>query len=153
MKFSISTFVADKNEFCNKFAGVATAKDFVSKFNASRTDAGPSTQCARPAIVTVSGDAEMSEEDDSLVPSNGLKTPRKKTNTSRKRQRANQQPEGAELHSPDKVSRGTNPIDEQIEAHYIGKSLNFTALCECYLLVYQLWELSTRFFYNGSIHP
>lgn len=71
IKFPISTFVADKNEFSNKFAGVATAKEFVSKFNASRTDAGPSTHCARPATVDVSGDAEMSEEDDSLLRANG----------------------------------------------------------------------------------
>lgn len=80
----------------------------------------------------VSGDAEMSEEDDSLVPAaaNGLKTPKKKTNTTRKRKSATQQPEGAELQSPDKVSLGANPIDEQIEAHYIGKFI-YTALFEC----------------------
>lgn len=132
IKFLISKFVADKNEFCNKFAGVTTAKDFVSKFIAYRKDAGPSTQCARPATVEVSGDAEMSEEDDSLVPAaaNGLKTPKKKTNTTRKRKSATQQPEGAELQSPDKVSLGANPIDEQIEAHYIGKFI-YTALFEC----------------------
>ena len=133
IKFFISTFVADKNEFCNKFAGVATAKDFVSKFHASRTDAGPSTQCARPTTVDVSGDAEMSEEDDSLVRANGLKTPKKNKNTTRKRKQGTQQPEGAELQSPDKVSRKANPIDEEIEAHYIGKLLYFTALFECTL--------------------
>lgn len=123
MKFPISTFVADNNEFCNTFARVATAEDFVSTFNASRTDAGPSTQCARPTSVDVSGEAEMSEEDVSLLHANGLKTPKKKKNTTRKRKQGTQQPEGAELQSPDKVSRKANPIDEEIEAHYIGKLL------------------------------
>lgn len=143
IKFPISTFVADKNEFCSKFAGVATAKDFVSKFNASRTEASPSTRCARPATVEVIGDAEMSEEDDSLVRANGLKTPRKKKkNTTRKRKQATQQPEGAELQSPDKVSRRTNPIDEEIEAHYIGKFLYFIALFECTLFYASLQNAS-----------
>lgn len=133
MKFSITAFVADKNEFCNKFAGIATAKDFVSKFNVSRTDAGPSTQSGRPAIVEVGGDCEMSEEDDidSVMRTSGLKTPKKKkTKNPRKRKHATQQlqPEGAELQSPDKVSRRANPVDEIIEAHYIGKFLYFTAL-------------------------
>ena len=159
IKFPISTFVADKNEFSNKFAGVATAKEFVSKFNASRTDAGPSTHCARPATVDVSQDAEISEEDDSLVRANGLKTPtKKKKNTTRKRKQATQQPDGAELQSPDKVSRITNPVDEEIELHYIGKLLYFTALFECTLFyanlqnaswVYHLWEMRTRVFITG----
>ena len=78
IKFSITTFVAHKNEFCNKFAGVATAKDFVSKFNVSQTDASLSTHSAHPATVDVRANAEMSEEDVSLVCTNRLNTPKKK---------------------------------------------------------------------------
>ena len=37
LQLNITKFNADKNDFCRKFSGVSTAKDFVGKFKSTRS--------------------------------------------------------------------------------------------------------------------
>lgn len=124
----------------------------MSKFNTSRTDV------RRRSVKAVCAKI-MSEEDDSLVHANVLKTPRTKNEKRIFQERGckqlNMREQKLQMH--DKVSRRTNPIDEETETHYISKFFLFTirvrfifAKCELNIPVVGIEDSS---FYNGSIHP
>ena len=123
MTFALSTFTTDKNEFTRNFVGLqSNAKEFVKKYrNITRPSptTTPSTSRSDQVLVTV-----KEPEEATRTPVSALeKTPVKKAKSSkRKRKAASQTPEGAELLSPEKLSK-PNTLDETIEAHFIGKSL------------------------------
>lgn len=131
MKFQISKFVPEKNEFSNAFHGVATGKDFVAKFISIRTDASASGEVRSPSTmdVTVIGETEMSaDEADSVVSAGVFQTPTKKKKSKKGKRKATTpiDADDADLHSPEKVCRTANAPDEEIEAHYLGMFLYFT---------------------------
>lgn len=118
IKFNVSTFVAEKNDFCRKFVGLSVAKDLVEKFNSACSST--STAEVSNTTVTLGTEAVISggEEIEGNTARNFLKTPSKKGKGGRKWS-AIQQPDGAELVSPEKAPK-VNLVDEEIEAHYIG---------------------------------
>lgn len=119
MKFSISKFVVNKNNFCRKFLGLSAAKDFVAKFNSAIISM--STTDDPNIIVTLGAEIAVMSEGEEMEANTGfnsLKTPSKKKKGSRKRS-ATQKPEGAELVSPEKTPKA-DLVDEEIEAHYLG---------------------------------
>ena len=125
LQFNITKFNADKNDFCRKFSGVSTAKDFVGKFKSTRSTIDmASTSGGTLDSVTVSEETLniSGNEGEAVVEAmgqNAPKTPTKKKKGGKKRKRHAQMPEGVELPSPGKVAKA-NSLDEDIEAHYIG---------------------------------
>lgn len=122
MTFALSNFTTDKNEFTRNFVGLqSNAKEFVKKYrNITRPSptTKPSTSRSDQVLVTVEEPEEATRTPVSALE----KTPVKKAKSSkRKRKAASQTPEGAELLSPEKLSK-PNTLDETIEAHFIGKS-------------------------------
>lgn len=122
MTFALSNFTTDKNEFTRNFVGLqSNAKEFVKKYrNITRPSptTTPSTSRSDQVLVTVEEPEEATRTPVSALE----KTPVKKAKSSkRKRKAASQTPEGAELLSPEKLSK-PNTLDETIEAHFIGKS-------------------------------
>ena len=109
--------MADKNDFCRKFTGITTAKDFATKLKAAlMPDAIPSSSTASNTSVIALGETEVLEEE------RRQKTPTKTSKRgSRKRKGATQLlPEGVELTSPEKIPK-VNYIDDEIETHFLGK--------------------------------
>jgi len=124
LQLNITKFNADKNDFCRKFSGVSTAKDFVGKFRSTRSvDVLPSTSGTSDCVTVSEETPNISGEEDDLVvevtSQKTQKTPTKRKKGGKKRKQPNQIPEGAELPSPEKVPKA-NTLDEEIEAHYIG---------------------------------
>ena len=122
MTFALSNFTTDKNEFTRNFVGLQSkAKEFVKKYqNITRPSPSttPSTSRSDQVLVTVEEPEEATRTPVSALE----KTPVKKAKSAkRKRKAASQTPEGAELLSPEKLSK-PNTLDETIEAHFIGKS-------------------------------
>lgn len=104
--------MADKNDFCRKFAQINKTKDFVVKLKTALKQAIPSTSVAA---------AEISE-DERGPPIQVTPTKTSKSARGRKRKMAARLPlEGVELTSPEKVPKA-NHVDEEIETHYLGKS-------------------------------
>ena len=120
MTFALCNFTTDKNEFTWNFVRLqSNTKEFVKKYrNITQPSptTTPSASQSNQVLVTVE---EPEEAMRTPVPALE-KTPAKK-NAQRKRQSASQTPEGAELLSPEKLSK-PNTLDETIEAHFTGKS-------------------------------
>ena len=119
MTFALCNFTTDKNGFTRNFVRLqSNTKEFVKKYrNITRPSptTTPSTSRSNQVLVTVE-----EPEEATLTPVPALeKTPAKK-NAQRKRKSASQTPEGAELLSPEKLSK-PNTLDETIEAHFTGK--------------------------------
>ena len=123
LQFNIMKFNADKSDFCQKFSGVSTAKDFVGKFKSTcSTIDMASTSQETPDSVTVSEETPQisGDEGETVVEATGqnaLKTLTKKEKGGKKRKQHTQMPEGVELPSPGKVPKA-NSLDDDIEAHY-----------------------------------
>ena len=78
MKFLLSRFVANKNDFWQKFTGVATGKDFAARFVLMWREASSLSTSTRPAtVVTMSKVSEMLDDEHARL-HDGLKTPTKK---------------------------------------------------------------------------
>lgn len=121
LQLNITKFNADKNDFCRKFSGVSTAKDFVGKLKSTRSTIVMASASGTPDGVTVSEETPhiSGDEEEIAVEATGQKTPAKKKKGGRKRKQPTQMPEGVEFPSPEKAPKA-NSLDEEIEAHYIG---------------------------------
>lgn len=123
MTFALSNFTTDKNEFTRNFVGLqSNAKEFVKKYwniTWPSPTTTPSTSRSDQVLVTVEDPQEATRTLVSALEKTPVKKAKKSAN--RKMKSASQTPEGAELLSPEKLSK-PNTLDETIEAHFIGKS-------------------------------
>jgi len=117
IKFPINSFMADKNDFCRKFGGINTSKDFATKLKTTLIHATPSSSAASSTRVVTVVEAETLEEE------SRQKTPTKTTKRGNRKRKAEAQlvPEGGELTSPEKIPKA-NHVDDEIETHFLGKS-------------------------------
>ena len=115
MKFALVNFLVDKNDFTKNFLELrSSAKEFVRKYKQVIRSAGsptPSTSGAPIQAVVTIDDVEDAALDPTLH-----KTPVRKGNKN-KRKSSTPSPEGAELLSPEKVSR-VAPLLAGYKPHY-----------------------------------